>query len=179
MSRKLVINIHLYLAAFFAPMVVIMAFSGGLYLLGVKGSIEKETVAVVPVKIDTQSPDLEQQVRDLLQEQGLNSNFQYLKHRGENLDTRPTNRQFYQLLQRDDGLHIVAAKPDLIAALVELHKGHGPTLYKQFEIAFSMALVVIMLSGLYLGLASKGLKTRTMQLSLSGTALFLILALLA
>ena len=61
----------------------------------------------------------------------------------------------------------------------ELHKGHGPTLYKQFEIAFSMALVVIMLSGLYLGLASKGLKTRTIQLSLSGTALFLILALLA
>ena len=179
MSRKLVISIHLYLAAFFAPMVLIMAVSGGLYLLGVKGSIEKETVAVLPVQLDTRSVDLEQQVRTLLEEQGLKNDFQYLKQRGGNLDTRPTNRQFYQLLQREDGLHIVSAQPNVIAALVELHKGHGPTLYKQFEVAFSLALVMIMLSGLYLGLASKGLKSRTLQLSAAGALVFLVLALLA
>ncbi len=41
--RSLWVKVHLYVAAFFLPMLLVMATSGGLYLLGVTGSI----VAVV------------------------------------------------------------------------------------------------------------------------------------
>ena len=44
MSRKLLINIHLYLAAFFTPVLLIMAISGGLYLMGIKGSYTEQQV---------------------------------------------------------------------------------------------------------------------------------------
>jgi hypothetical protein len=40
MSRSLFITIHLYLSSFFAAVVVLVAFSGGMYLIGVKGSTE-------------------------------------------------------------------------------------------------------------------------------------------
>ena len=44
MDRKILITIHMYLAAFFAPAVLLVAISGGLYLAGVKGKVEQETI---------------------------------------------------------------------------------------------------------------------------------------
>ena len=41
MNRKTLITIHMYLSAFFAPMVLLVAISGGLYLIGIKGSVER------------------------------------------------------------------------------------------------------------------------------------------
>jgi len=61
---------------------------------------------------------------------------------------------------------------------MELHKGHGPSLYKWLEKAFAAALILIMLSGLYLGLQSPMLKQKTMVLSGAGLLVFVVLALL-
>ncbi|MDP5072253.1 MAG: hypothetical protein NWQ45_15250, partial [Congregibacter sp.] len=47
MNRSLFISIHLYLSSFFAAVVVLVAFSGGMYLLGVKGSLETTEVAQI------------------------------------------------------------------------------------------------------------------------------------
>ena len=44
--RALWVKIHLYIAAFFSPMLLMMAVSGGLYLLGIKGTVEKTPVEV-------------------------------------------------------------------------------------------------------------------------------------
>ena len=49
MNRKLLITIHMYLAAFFAPAVLLVAISGGLYLIGVKGEVEQETITPAAV----------------------------------------------------------------------------------------------------------------------------------
>jgi uncharacterized iron-regulated membrane protein len=55
-SRKTLVTIHLYLAAFFAPILLIMAVSGGLYLLDIKGSMEKgETIVLEGVTISDSS----------------------------------------------------------------------------------------------------------------------------
>jgi len=34
MNRKLLVTVHLYLASFFTPAVLLVAISGGLYLIG-------------------------------------------------------------------------------------------------------------------------------------------------
>ena len=44
MDRKLLITIHMYLAAFFTPAVLLVAISGGLYLAGFKGDVEQKTI---------------------------------------------------------------------------------------------------------------------------------------
>ena len=43
MSRTLLVTIHMTLAAFFAPFVFLVAISGGLYLIGVKGELTQPT----------------------------------------------------------------------------------------------------------------------------------------
>ena len=40
MARALLIKLHLYCSAFFAAAIVLVAVSGGRYLIGIKGTIE-------------------------------------------------------------------------------------------------------------------------------------------
>ena len=44
LTRKQLLTLHMYVAAFFAPAVFLVAISGGLYLAGVKGSVEQDTI---------------------------------------------------------------------------------------------------------------------------------------
>ncbi|WP_374963081.1 PepSY-associated TM helix domain-containing protein [Spongiibacter tropicus] len=179
MSRKLLINIHLYLAAFFAPMVILMAISGGLYLVGIKGEQRVESSVLLPGSLNPDSAQLEEDVRALLDQAGLSRDFEQVKVRGREVSTRPSNRLNYRLTPSEGGVQIDVVKPSLQASLIELHKGHGPQWFRLGQQIFSLALVLIMLSGLWLGLAAKGLRTRTLQLSVGGLAVFLLLALFA
>ena len=92
MSRKLLINIHLYLAAFFAPMVILMAISGGLYLVGIKGEQRVESSVLLPGSLNPDSVQLEEDVRALLDQAGLGGDFEQVKVRGREVSTRPSNR---------------------------------------------------------------------------------------
>ena len=60
---------------------------------------------------------------------------------------------------------------------MELHMGHGPGLFKNFQKMFALGLLLIILSGLWLGLSSSGLRRRTLVISSAGAAVFLLLAL--
>ena len=66
MSRKLFVTLHLYLAAFFAPVTILVAVSGGLYLIGNKGEVEQVQIHQADVVIDTGSASLKQDVDALL-----------------------------------------------------------------------------------------------------------------
>lgn len=179
MSRKLLINIHLYLAAFFAPMVLLMAISGGLYLVGIKGEQQLERSVLLPGSLNPDSATLESEVRALLTAAGLPAGFEQLKVRGQDVSTRPSNRMNFRLTPSEDGVQIDVLQPSLQASLIELHKGHGPQWFRLGQQLFALALVLIMLSGLWLGLAAKGLRSRTLQLSIAGLAVFVLLAVFA
>ena len=47
MARALLIKLHLYCSAFFAAAIVLVAVSGGLYLIGIKGTIEQMPVGTL------------------------------------------------------------------------------------------------------------------------------------
>ena len=177
MSRRLLVSIHLYLAAFFTPMVIIMAVSGGLHLLGVKEEMTSTELGYVSgLKLDGSSPSLNGDVHAALQSLGVDARFEYVKGKGSEFFTRPSNREHYRLSQQADGVLISSVSPSLQAALMELHMGHGPRWYKWFETGFALALILIMLSGLYLGLMSAAYRRQTLVLCGSGLLLFLALA---
>lgn len=180
MNRKTLVSIHLYLAAFFAPFVIMVAISGGLYLAGVKGSLDSEIIfSGERAPLNTTAPDLQEQVSALLAGVGVGDyRFEYIKVKGDTLYTRPTSRAHYVIRQGEGQMEISAASPSPINALVELHKGHGPGLFKQVQKAFSLGLLIVMLSGLWLGLASPTLKIRTLALSMAGTIIFALAALI-
>ena len=47
MARALLIKLHLYFSAFFSAAIVLVAVSGDLYLIGIKGSIKQTPVGTL------------------------------------------------------------------------------------------------------------------------------------
>lgn len=179
MSRKTLITLHLYLAAFFAPILLLMAISGGLYLAGIHGDMQKgDAVFIAGATLNGSGEAKEAEVRALLEQAGLDSHFEYIKERGDMIQTRPTSRDHYQIGIKPDGIEITAISPSLTASLMELHKGHGPRLFRVLLQIMAVGLVVVLISGVILGLQSPLLKTKTAGFTVAGLLAFVIFAML-
>jgi hypothetical protein len=176
--RKKILSLHLLLASFMAPAFIMVAISGGLYLIGIKGAnIESEVRVPEQFSLDLDSNELEQDVRNIVAQLNLNINFEYLRIRGSSITTRPTSREFLRLSVTDDGLRIKRVSPNLQSSLMELHKGHGPTLFKTYQKLVAVALMFVMLSGLWMGISNKMMRKKTLITATIGLATFILLAL--
>jgi len=179
MNRKLLVTIHMYLSSFFAAFVFMAAISGGLYLLGIKGEVQQESIYQGQLSgLNATAASLDCDIADLLVQAGVSDyEFEYIKVKGNTLYTRPTSRVHYVIKLGADQVEVIHADPSLQAALMELHKGHGPTAFKTFQKLFALGLVLIISSGLWLGLSAKGLRRNILLSSLIGGAVFLALVL--
>ncbi len=177
MNRKLLITIHMYLAAFFAPAVLLVAISGGLYLAGVKGNVEQETIyRSSETMIYKKSPTLQADIAGLLVKAGAESySFEYIKVKGATLYTRPTSSDHYIIKLNGSDVEVIHARPNLQSRMIELHKGHGPSIFKIFQKAFAIGLIFIMLSGLWLGISSSRLRRSTLLTTATGAVIFVLL----
>lgn len=150
MNRKQILNIHLYLALFFLPFLLLMPISGGSYLLGIKGS--RETVEAF--RVDQKIPK-EEKVRDeWLKEQFSANNVDYkwesVKVNGESLTLRPSSRDYYVVYPDGESAVFNKVSPSFMASLMELHFGHGPAWFRMIEQAFALALILITISGIWM-----------------------------
>jgi hypothetical protein len=179
MNRALFVTIHMYLSAFFAPFVLLVSISGGLYLIGVKGSVEQQPVYQTgDIAIDTKSDSLKADVDALLAAAGVSDySYEYVKVKGATLYTRPTSRQHY-VIKLGEEVEVIKAQPSLQAALMEMHMGHGPTTFKTFQKVFALGLLLVIASGIWLGLSAARLRQRTLLTVLAGSAAFAVAALL-
>lgn len=176
-SRKLIISIHLTLAAFFAPILLIIGISGGLYLIGVKGSVQSEQIYQgATTNFDFQAKDQESQIRQFIQANDIDHEFEYVKTSGRTSYTRPTSRQHLTFQKEGDQLTVNKRTPNLVASMIELHKGHGPTILKTFQQLTAIGFFLILISGLYLGITSPAFKNKTLLISGLGLLSFLIFA---
>ncbi len=177
MNRSLFITIHMYLSAFFAVFVLLVATSGGLYLAGYKGSVDSKVVHTEPDTVglgELSGEPLEQAVVALLGRAGAEGySFEYVKVSGANLYTRPTSRSHYKIALGDE-VTVSWREPNLQSAMMELHMGHGPLAFKTFQKIFAVGMLFIIVSGLWLGLSAQRLRVRTLAAAGSGAALFFI-----
>jgi len=169
----------MYLAAFFTPAVLLVAISGALYLIGIKGEVEQTPVyRSAEFTIDPNSNTLKSDVTALLSSAGVNDyEFEYVKVKGSTLITRPTSTTHFVFHTSAAGVEVLKADPNLQGRMIELHKGHGPTAFKTFQKVFAVGLVLIMLSGLWLGLSAPRLRRSTALTTLAGTLVFIALLL--
>jgi len=179
-NRRLFITIHLYLSSFFAAAILLVAISGGLYLVGVKGEMAETVVASLPKAGRGPLEALDKaDVQAVLAEAGVEDfDFDYVRQSGKRAYTRPTSRTHYLIDGTGGSVEIVRREPNLQARMIELHKGHGPTVFKTFQKVFALGMVFIMLSGLWLGLTAPRLVRNTTISFGAGLALFLVLVLL-
>lgn len=178
MSRKTIITLHLALAAFFAPVLIITGLSGGLYLISEKGSVKQQEIYRGELAgLDLGSKEAENQIRQFIQTQKIDYEFEYIKGNNKLAYTRPTSKLHLLFEVKNDKLVVTERTPNFAASIIELHKGHGPRAFKTFQKFMALGLLLILLSGLYLGLTSPLYKNKTIFISGLGGALFLFLAL--
>ncbi len=160
--RQLWINLHLCVAAFITPVLLIIAISGGLYLIGIKGKTVKTNIPMpANSNLNLKSGDLKGDVDKLLRGAGIDHSFEYIKRSGSTLTTRPTSRTYYVLNVTEKGVKASRVLPDMQKRLIELHKGHGPLAFKQFQRITALGLIFAMFAGLWLGLSDTDLRRQT------------------
>lgn len=176
-TRKMMINIHLVLAALFMPLLLIMPFTGASYLLGFKGDQTKTEAFRIPTAtLPEDMKEKEQFFRDEFKKQNIDFSFEYIKESGKSLIFRPATRIHYVASVEKDTNEIIVTKvdPTLLLRLIELHKGHGPTMMRGFEAIFGIALILTTLSGLWLAWTAKPYRKITLISFAIGCSVILI-----
>ncbi len=176
MSRSLLVTLHLYLASFFAAVVVLVAISGGAYLMGFKGSLETIEVGQASGGSALMADPSKEAVLASLTSAGITDfDFDYVITRGDTLYTRPTSRTYYGLTVNGDAITVTRNEPSFQKRMQELHFGHGPSLYREFQKVFAAGMLFIILSGVWLGLSSERLRGKTLIAVGSGVIVFFAL----
>jgi uncharacterized iron-regulated membrane protein len=178
--RNILVKIHLYAASLLAPCFLLVAVTGGLYMADVKGEA-KETPIVLPAgtQFNPESPTFEADVRSFLQAQKIAVDFEYIRARGDNFVTRPTSRTHVAFDKKDGQYSAKLVEPDAMNALMEIHKGHGPSIYKVLGMVAGLALFFVILGGLTIGLLSPAYRKPTLFSFIAGSAIFAWAAFLA
>lgn len=171
--KPLIIWVHLLIASLIAPFIIMVAVSGGLYLFGIKGNFEKKFIDLPSTTaFDFESNELESQMRTLLDSLGISDEFEYIKDRGNTLQTRPTSRTHYELINSQGKLSLSRNHPDLQKSMIELHKGHGPLAFKWYQKFVAISLMIILLTGVIAGLLNPRFKGKTISMLVLGTLIF-------
>lgn len=173
--RKYLVLAHLWLAGIMAPAFALHAISGGLYLMNIKGEAATERVALpVNSQLDFTSATLEADVRALLKQANIKYNFEYVKNRGSVIQLRPTSKTYLEFKQTPQGLSATRVKPNTIRSMMELHKGHGPQLFKTYQKLVALFLLGVVFGGIFVGLLSKAYRRQTGIAVVIGFVVFLL-----
>ena len=160
MNRKLFLNIHLYLAAFFLPFLLLMPITGVSYLLGEKGA----KVSRVEFSTNEVPPQDKTQQKEWIKNQFENNNidfdWEYIKPNGNDLILRRSSKDHYIVSVQADKTDFIKIEPNLLLKLIELHKGHGPALFKSLEISAGIGLILLTISGIFLSFYSRSLRKK-------------------
>lgn len=177
MTRKNWIDIHLYISTFFLPLLLLFSITGTLYMLGEKGSESRELVLTFEAPLSKNIDKLQLEINEVLKSQNIKPDYEYLKLKGGSIYLRPTSRNHY-MIKRGSPNKLYKVQPSAQKLFMELHKGHGPTLFKYFSILFGFSFLVIVFSGAYLGISNKALRKKTIPALVAGIAVTGILILL-
>jgi len=158
-----------------APAFALHAISGGLYLMNIKGSAASERISLPENStLDFKSESLDSDVRALLKRANLNHDFEYIKNRGSLIQLRPTSKTYLEFKQTPQGLSATRLKPDNVKSLMELHKGHGPKLFKSYQKLVALLLLAVVFGGILVGLLAKAYRRHTLIALVFGMVVFVV-----
>lgn len=179
-TRRLLITLHLIFAGIMAPAFLLVAISGGLYLINIKGQTTDSSIALTDgAALDFESDTLDADVRSLLKRSNIDHSFEYIRNRGSRIELRPTSRTYLSFTQTAEGLRATKHVPDFQKSMIELHKGHGPQLFKLYQKFVALLLIGVVLGGVLVGLLSKTYRSKTVISLGIGAVIFVVLALIA
>jgi len=158
-----------------APAFALHAISGGLYLMNMKGNAATERIALpANAALDFESPTLEEEVRALLTSANIKHDFEYIRNRGTLIHLRPTSSTYLEFKQTPQGLSATRVKPDTVRSMMELHKGHGPQIFKSYQKLVALLLLAVVFGGILVGLMAKAYRRQTVVAVAIGMVVFVL-----
>ena len=183
--RKQLIVLHTVLAAFFLPMGIMYAITGGLYGLGLKGDYETvETQLQLEAPLDGELSTLVKLAEDELDRQEINpptgnasvkkgGTSYYFEWTGAVRDVQihPTENPLVATLKvKDTNTH---------RYFVQLHKAKAGTAFKWFAAVWMVGLVLLFLTGGVMAFVAKPYRKLATVAAALGVAMFVVLAMLS
>ncbi len=177
--RRILIQIHLYLAGLLAPVFILVAITGGWSLFGWNAGTTTSSISLpANTQLDYQSETIKEDVEKILEASGVDLDFEYIRVRGAVALTRPTSRNYVRFAKTSDGLEAVLHEPNLQESLMELHMGHGPRKFRYFQIFAGIALFLVVIGGVAVGVLAKAYRKPTLVSTIIGALAFIVLAFL-
>ena len=176
-TRNILVLCHLWLAGILAPMFLLVATTGGLYLVGEKGEVAESDIEIpAGLVIDQDAASIEDDVRAVIAANEIDVEFETLRMRPGSITTRPTTQDFVVLSESDGTWIATYNQPNFLYRMIELHKGHGPATFKIYQIIAAISLLLIVFGGLAVGLLAPAYRRATGVALAGGTSLFAVLA---
>lgn len=183
--RKQLIVLHTVLAAFFLPMGIMYAITGGLYGLGIKGGYNTvETEIKLDAPLDGELSTLVKLAEDELNKQNISH-----PTGGASVKKGGTSYYFeWTGAVRDVQLH--PTEDPLVATLkvkdtnthryfVQLHKAKAGTVFKWFAAVWMVGLILLFLTGGVMAFVARPYRKLAVISATAGCAVFVGLALLS
>ncbi len=182
-QRPLLIKFHLILAALLLPAMLMFAITGALYTWGVKGSYDIQTqLLTLKAPLIKGMTSLKSRTLTELSQHGLHSptGQAKIKNMGQHFALEWTGSQYDVILSTQTGSHDAKLQikyTDYYRYIVQLHKAKGGWVFKVYAVLLAFSLLLVLASGLLMGLSiAKYRKTTITALSL-GIGLFVVAAL--
>lgn len=156
--RKFVLKSHLILACFFTPYIILVAISGTAYLSGFKGEFHQTELQQFDIDLPMDRKDQEKALSQKIKSFGYELSYDYVKFAGNKKIFRPSSKEHFMVESEGSSHTLFLVKPNFLRSLMELHFGHGPKLFKQISILFGVCLLLILISGILLGLWSRAFR---------------------
>lgn len=177
LQRNQLITLHLYIATFLVPFLFLMSLSGVLELLDIKGSTQKTLIySTTKDAINFKSRSIVQDVKNILNKAGIKTDFSRIKIKKTRLNTLPNYSTHYVLKITETHLNVYEYKPSVVTKLMSLHKGNGPAIYKYYQKFSVFGLFFVLITGLWIGLASSKLRSKTLTIFISGLVFYLVIS---
>lgn len=182
MQRQQLVNIHLIIAAVLLPAILMFAVTGGFYTWGIKGSYDVKSFNLplaTPLKGDLGSMVLFVQSELAKQNQALPSGGAKLKSNDHTHVLEWTGRQLDISLATDKGSKLAKLEvkhATLYRQLVQLHKAKSGQAFKVYAATIAIGLLVILLSGVLMGLSMPKYRKTTQISLIMGALIWLVMA---
>jgi hypothetical protein len=172
-NRKFFVTAHLVLGAFFLPLLLMMPFSGVLYLWDQEGEVLRTEAFTITEPLPSDEAQREDFFKRQFSQHVVNYKFESLRagRDGKDFTFKPTSRRHYTASVKDNGIVVTEANPTLLRRFIEIHKGHGPALMRYVETAFGWALIFVAISGVWLAATSRTYRRPLLISFALGTAL--------
>jgi hypothetical protein len=180
-NRPFLMQVHLILATFIFPIILMFLITGALYTLGVRGSYDTQ---VYPLKLSTPLSKDSDTLTELITKELENL---YLAPPTGETRNKSTDERI-ELEWRGAALRVTLAstpqpteatltvqKASLYKRLIELHTANGATAFRIYAIVLAVSLFILLVTGFIMALQLPKYRKLTLYSTLTGMAVFILM----